>query len=146
MARTNFGTRNARKRSLSELATELAGPSLQGQVCMLKRSSRGPLILALAALSSFSYVACGDDDTVTPVPGAGGGGGTGASGGSAGATSTAGSAGSAGTGETGGGGAGGEAGETGSAGSGGAAGETQLDAGLDAATDAATDSGSSSNN
>jgi hypothetical protein len=108
---------------------------------MAKRSSRGPWILAVAALSCFSYVACGDDDTVTPVPGGGGSGGSGGSGtgGSAGESSTAGTA---GTGETGGGGAGGEAGTAGGAGAAGSAGAPTIDAG----SDAATDSGSSSNN
>ena len=103
---------------------------------MAKRSSRGPLILAAAAIGCFSHVACGDDDSVVPLPGVGG---SGASGGSAGSTSNAGN-------DTGGGGNGGAAG---GGGSGGSAGATTSDAGAvegDAATDASPDSGSSSNN
>ena len=51
---------------------------------MAKRSSFGPLVLVMAALSCSFYVACGDDDVVIGTGGGGGSGGSGASGGSSG--------------------------------------------------------------
>lgn len=95
---------------------------------MVKRSSLGPLVLALSALGCSLVVACGDDDIlIPPVGGSGsGGGGTGGSG-----AGTGGSAGSAGAGMAGegGGGAGGTAGEMLDASMGGTGGSDPTDAG-----------------
>jgi hypothetical protein len=104
---------------------------------MANRSSLGPVVLVLSALSCTFYVACGDDDVIIGRPAGSGGGDTDAS---------AGAAGSGGTG-------GGDNGGTGGAGTGGGGtGGTDVpdatppDAGDGGLPDAAPDTGASSNN
>ncbi|HVZ33522.1 MAG TPA: hypothetical protein VG963_13915 [Polyangiaceae bacterium] len=108
---------------------------------MAKRSSFGPMVLVMAALSCSFYVACGDDDVV--ITGQGGTGGSGGSGGSSGSSGT-------GAVDAGGGSAGEGNGGTGGTGTAGSAGSAGI-AGTGSITDGGTpdsggDCGSTSNN
>jgi hypothetical protein len=107
---------------------------------MANRSSFGPLVLVIAAMSCSLYVACGDDDVV--IGNTGGSSGTGGKAGTGGTGGEdAGVAGESGSGGT--AGVGGASGAGGSAGVGGSGGSTvePPDGGLDAG-----DSGATSNN